>query len=169
MKHNIVKFLIILNTTIFMISLVVIYLRYYVFLEKFSITDEKTVSTQPPLITSSTLIASPKEDFLSSQQSSLSPTISTENVVVSETKIRKPRFVYFSSKAKKVALIGSFNDWTPQPMKKTGKNRWELVVEIPEGEYLYNFLVDGKIVLDPNNKNTALSPKGHKSSVIQLK
>ncbi len=168
MKHNIVKFLIVLNTTIFIISLVVIYLRYSVFLEKFYNVEDKVTSIRNSLMESSTSISS-TSNFVSQQQDYLSQNISTESVVISETKIRKPRFVYFSSKAKKVSLIGSFNDWNPQPMTKVGKNRWELVIEIPEGEYLYNFLVDGKIVLDTNNKNIALSPKGYKSSVLQLK
>jgi len=98
-----------------------------------------------------------------------SPVQQQENVLP-EIKLRKPKFVYFSSKAKKVELVGDFNDWTPQPMKKVAANRWELVIEIPEGKYLYNFIVDGKYVLDPNNKKQPeLSHQGFKSSVLELK
>ncbi len=160
MKHNIIKFLVVLNTIIFMISLIVVYTRYsYLTQQKISVGIEE----QQLLKTSSSTQSFPEQENFSVDTSTI------EKKVPSEIKIRKPKFVYFSSKAKKVALIGSFNNWIPQEMKKTSNNRWEITVEIPEGTYLYNFLVDGKIVLDPNNKNIAASSKGYKSSVLELK
>ncbi|MFQ3676185.1 MAG: hypothetical protein SNJ64_06580 [Endomicrobiia bacterium] len=91
--------------------------------------------------------------------------VEKENITV-----RNIKFVFFSRQAKKVSLIGDFNDWTPQSLIKVSENRWELTVKISGGKkYLYNFLVDGKVTLDPNNnKPPEISPQGFKSSVLSL-
>jgi len=84
--------------------------------------------------------------------------------------IRNIKFVFFSRQAKKVSLIGDFNDWVPQSLVKVAENRWEITLKIPAGQdYLYNFLVDGKVIIDPNNKKPPqISPQGFKSSVLSL-
>lgn len=155
--QSLLKTFIFLNTIIFIISLSIVYYRIY----------ERTH-------TKSSLKEEIKENKqvvdLDIKQDTSS--ISTNELIVEtlQTKIRRPKFVYFSTKAQKVSLIGSFNEWIPQPMQKVDSNKWELVVEIPEGRYLYNFLVDGKIILDPNNKKPPeISEKGFKSSVLELK
>jgi hypothetical protein len=82
--------------------------------------------------------------------------------------LRNISFAYYSKTARKVSLMGDFNDWVPQPMVKEGSS-WKVVVRIPEGTYLYNFLVDGKTVTDPGNKRpTQISSQGFKSSVLVL-
>jgi hypothetical protein len=171
MKQELVKVLIIINTVVFVVSLAVIYYRYLNLLpkEEQKFVEPKNVQVQNIEMSSSTelnlssqpMVGTPKEQIILEEQ------IKKE---ASETiKLRKPKFVYFSSKAKKVSLIGDFNDWTEQPMRKVGKNRWEISIEIPEGIYLYNFVVDGKIILDPNNKKPPkLSERGYKSSVLEL-
>lgn len=165
MNTNIIKILIVANIIVLVISLSVIYFRY---------------STQQ-VNKETTTVKQETQPVVSSQQSpvavSTQEVLPTERITPQETQpveqpiqLRKPKFVYFSSKAKKVELIGDFNDWIPQKMKKVAPNKWELTIEIPEGKYLYNFLVDGKVVLDPNNKKPPeLSPQGFKSSVLELK
>jgi hypothetical protein len=171
MKQELVKALIIINTVVFVVSLAVIYYRYLNLLpkEEQKFVEPKNVQVQNIEMSSSTelnlssqpMVGNTKEQIILEEQ------IKKED---SETiKLRKPKFVYFSSKAKKVSLIGDFNNWTEQPMRKVGKNRWEISIEIPEGVYLYNFVVDGKIILDPNNKKPPkLSERGYKSSVLEL-
>lgn len=158
-NQNLLKIFIFLNTFIFIISFGVVYYRVFK-------THRQTYNKEIP-----------KEEIKEDEQTIDSniiqdtATISDDKALENlQIKIRKPKFVYFSNKAQRVSLIGSFNEWVPQPMQKIGSNRWELTIEIPEGKYLYNFLVDGKIVLDPNNKRPPeMSEKGFKSSVLELK
>lgn len=54
--------------------------------------------------------------------------------------------------ARKVALIGTFNQWTPDGRVKTEKqgNLWIFHVNVAPGRYEYAFLVDGReVVADP--------------------
>ncbi len=167
MKQELIKILIVINTVVFIISLGIIYYRYSMLTFKQQEIKE-TIQVQnitPPSVETK---VEPQTEVSKEQ------VLTEEKQIVKETsdfiKLRRPKFVYFSSKAKKVSLIGEFNDWTEQPLKKVAKNRWEISIEIPEGTYLYNFVVDGKIVLDPHNKKPPrLSKRGHKSSVLELK
>jgi 1,4-alpha-glucan branching enzyme len=85
-------------------------------------------------------------------------------------KIRNILFQYRSSRANAVAVIGDFNDWTPEPMRKTTGSTYEVALKLRPGRYLYNYLIDGKVITDPNNrKPPAESLRGFKSSVLELK
>jgi hypothetical protein len=55
--------------------------------------------------------------------------------------------------AKQVYIAGDFNNWAPNTffMKKQG-NEWVLDVHLSQGKHLYKFVVDGKWILDPDNK-----------------
>lgn len=167
MRLNIIKFLIVINFTVFLISLIIIFSRYTLLTspkEKLQVED---ISRQTPP-KQQLQVSSEKDTTSLSLQKDTS--IPQQQDITTELKLRKPKFVYFSSKAKKVELIGDFNEWVPQPMKKVAPNKWELVIEIPEGKYLYNFIVDNNRILDPNNKKPPeLSPLGFKSSVLELK
>ncbi len=56
--------------------------------------------------------------------------------------------------AKKVFLAGSFNDWDTKniPMQKSDAG-WTVRLKLPPGKYYYKFIVDGKWMLDPFNRN----------------
>jgi len=179
MKLQILKILIILNTLILIISLGIIYYKY----TRISFSGERTQEIKDlgkqDKVSSNTIVEK-KSDInipLQTQSATQQQRVSLESPIKEEKNviIRKPKFVFFSKKAKKVSLIGDFNNWVPQPMKKVEPNKWELVVEIPtevgsQNKYLYNFLVDGKPILDPNNKKPPeLSKQGFKSSVLELK
>jgi len=88
----------------------------------------------------------------------------------SSQQIRNILFQYRRSTAKNVAIIGDFNDWVPQPLEKH-KNVWKIIIQLAPGEYLYNFLVDGKVILDPNNHKEPVMNKerGFKSSILIVK
>lgn len=54
--------------------------------------------------------------------------------------------------AKSVALVGSFNGWSPtsHPMKAVGSNGlWSVVVPLREGEHAFMYLVDGTFWMVP--------------------
>ncbi|HEU4473139.1 MAG TPA: glycogen-binding domain-containing protein [Flavisolibacter sp.] len=55
--------------------------------------------------------------------------------------------------AKTVFLAGDFNGWNPNslPMRRDG-NDWVFRVHLSPGKHLYKFIIDGKWVIDPDNK-----------------
>jgi hypothetical protein len=62
--------------------------------------------------------------------------------------------------AKKVTLVGSFNDWKNYElvMQKTDSG-WAIPYTLAKGNYEYRFEVDGKAVSDPKNTNPLGSDK----------
>jgi 1,4-alpha-glucan branching enzyme len=55
-------------------------------------------------------------------------------------------FVFFSTDARSVVLVGDFNGWRPDatPLVRSGGNgTWSAVVPLSPGRYTYSFLVDG--------------------------
>jgi hypothetical protein len=68
--------------------------------------------------------------------------------------MRNIAFVLHRPKAKKVFLIGDFNDGEPKLMHKE-KNTWKTNIAVKPGTYHYVFDVDGKKIRDPNNKAAA--------------
>jgi 1,4-alpha-glucan branching enzyme len=67
-----------------------------------------------------------------------------------------------------VAVVGSFNGWSPavNPMTKRGEV-WELTLSLLPGKYSYRFLVDQKKqVLDPSATGTEPDGYGGKNSVL---
>ena len=75
------------------------------------------------------------------------------------------RFTLRDSRPSKVELVGSFNNWTPEPLSKGNNYVWEIAVPLKPGEYTYNFLVDGRPSRDPNNPRTA--PEGRSLLVVK--
>lgn len=79
-------------------------------------------------------------------------------------------FTLKDPRAKKVYVIGSFNRWSPKGYemrydKKHGV--WTLAVKLPEGQYEYAFLLNGKtIVPDPNALMQRDDGFGNKNSIL---
>ncbi len=67
-------------------------------------------------------------------------------------------FRYRNSDAKKVYLVGDFNDWAPStdPMTdENGDGEWTLFYPLGPGRYAYKFVVDGRSwIADPTNPET---------------
>ena len=78
-------------------------------------------------------------------------------------------FKLSAREAKKVAIAGSFNGWSPKktPMKQIG-DVWQAKLELPRGRYEYRFVVDGNWVSDPNAKESVANPFGGSNSVVSL-
>lgn len=79
---------------------------------------------------------------------------------------RRVPFRYRDVVPKRVSVIGEFNSWSPQLMKKDAYGNWTVAISIPPGEYAYNFIVDGKMIRDPNNKKVKKSSRKIPSSVL---
>jgi hypothetical protein len=73
--------------------------------------------------------------------------------------------------AKKVFLIGDFNQWNlfGTPMYKT-ENGWECKIDLPPGKYYYKFYVDNHWTADPSTpvEELAQDGKGHGGLTIKL-
>jgi Glycogen recognition site of AMP-activated protein kinase len=70
--------------------------------------------------------------------------------------------------AASVAVVGSFNGWSPamNPMQKKG-DVWEITLSLLPGRYSYRFLVNEKEqVLDPSSASTEADGYGGKNSVL---
>lgn len=80
------------------------------------------------------------------------------------------KFLIKAPEAKSVKIAADFNKWDPAelPLVKTTKETWETIVPLPCGKYNYLVEIDGQLVLDPANPNTA-EKNGRKVSVINVK
>ena len=66
-------------------------------------------------------------------------------------------FRYYDQDAKKVCLVGDFNNWSPlaDPMKDmNGDGHWSLYYPLQPGTYRYKFVVDGRWVPDSSNPDS---------------
>ncbi len=71
--------------------------------------------------------------------------------------------------ANKVLLSGNFTNWKQGavPMQKN-ENGWFVNIKLNPGKYLYKFIIDGKWVLDNDNKLTENDGSGNTNSVYYL-
>jgi len=85
-------------------------------------------------------------------------------------KRQKITFSFESSDAKKVILMGDFNNWNPKkhPMKKDDNGEWTKAVILPPGQYEYKFLVDGLWKEDPRNNRICPNKFGTYNNVLNL-
>ncbi len=77
-------------------------------------------------------------------------------------------FFYFDSRARKVSVVGSFNQWSPDAhvMEKHG-DRWSLEVPLPPGRYEYAFLIDDRVwKADPSSLVKENSGFGASNSIL---
>jgi len=75
---------------------------------------------------------------------------------------------YMNAEAQSVAVVGSFNGWSPEanPMLKK-EGAWEIILSLAPGKYSYRFLVDQrKQTLDPSASKEEPDGFGGKNSVL---
>lgn len=62
-------------------------------------------------------------------------------------------FCLQAAAAHSVYLIGEMTDWqaTPMAMQRDAKGIWRITLRLRHGQWLYKFIVDGKIIADPEN------------------
>jgi hypothetical protein len=74
--------------------------------------------------------------------------------------------------AQRVELLGDFNNWTPGAVRLQGPDasgHWTASVELPEGHYEYQFLVNGKTwVTDPNATTHRPDGFGRENAVVDV-
>lgn len=81
-------------------------------------------------------------------------------------------FRYKNSNAKRVNLVGDFNDWSPSadPMAdENGDGEFTLFYPLGVGTYAYKFLVDGKNwVSDPANPSSEPDGFNGRNSIVKV-
>lgn len=84
--------------------------------------------------------------------------------------VKPVNFVCTAPQAKKVTLVGDFNDWHPDamPMRRQVDGSWSVQVVLGHGHHHYQFLVDGKAALDPRAQGVARNENNEKVSLIAV-
>ncbi len=110
--------------------------------------------SQPPL--PEVPAAPPAANPTIEKKDSPAPAATPEPAKAVESEKKPTRNILFrlpKPKAKSVGIIGDFNDWKRQALKKHPKG-WEVTLPLEPGTYKYLYVVDDKRIKDPNNKNT---------------
>jgi 1,4-alpha-glucan branching enzyme len=84
--------------------------------------------------------------------------------------VKPVNFVCQAPGAKRVTLVGDFNDWHPdaQPLKRQIDGSWTVQVILAHGHHHYQFLVDGKPTLDPRAQGVARNEANEKVSLLAV-
>jgi hypothetical protein len=80
-------------------------------------------------------------------------------------------FLFKAPDAKKVSVVGSFNDWDPakDAMSRGKEGEWVLQMDLAPGQYEYQFVVDGtRFVPDPNALEEREDGLGNANAVLRL-
>jgi 1,4-alpha-glucan branching enzyme len=80
-------------------------------------------------------------------------------------------FRFNASDAERVKLAADFTGWEQQPLdlRRTDDGTWQIVVELPRGQYSYRFLVDNQWCDDPRCPDYEPNPYGGYNSVIAVR
>jgi 1,4-alpha-glucan branching enzyme len=84
--------------------------------------------------------------------------------------VKPVNFICLVVAARRVTLVGDFNDWHPDatPMKRQPDGCWHVQVQLGHGHHHYMFLVDGKATLDPRAQGVARNEQDEKVSLISV-
>ncbi|MFA5100231.1 MAG: isoamylase early set domain-containing protein [Candidatus Omnitrophota bacterium] len=92
-------------------------------------------------------------------------------VAASKATTKLTPFKLFAPQAKKVSVVGSFNNWDTKKVsaKKDTKGNWTVKVGLKPGRYEYKFFVDGSWVNDPKCSSAVYNSFGTQNSVVEVK
>jgi 1,4-alpha-glucan branching enzyme len=88
--------------------------------------------------------------------------------LVQETK--EIQFSLLAIEAKKVSLVGEFNNWNPDadPMQSNGSGTWIKAKMLSPGNIEYKYWVDGEWMQDPMNLRVCPNCFGTQNSVVKV-
>jgi 1,4-alpha-glucan branching enzyme len=83
---------------------------------------------------------------------------------------RAIRFGLEVSGAKRVSVVGTFNNWDPEatPLRCVAGTRWFVYLPVEIGRHEYRFVVDGKMVDDPRAKEFVPAAQSGRNAVLQV-
>jgi 1,4-alpha-glucan branching enzyme len=84
--------------------------------------------------------------------------------------VKPINFTCLAPEARRVTLIGDFNDWdaNAHPLKRHVDGSWSLQITLGHGHHHYQFLVDGKPTLDPRAQGIARNEQNEKVSLLAV-
>jgi len=84
---------------------------------------------------------------------------------------KSAEFKLHAPQAKKVSLVGTFNNWDTRKLsaKKDSRGNWEVEVNLKPGKYEYKFFVDGSWLNDPNCTYRVPNNMGTENCVVEIK
>src|SRR5262249_23660649 len=79
-------------------------------------------------------------------------------------------FYLYARHTKAVALVGTFNNWRPEPLQEIFEGAWRVSVpRLPSGQYRYKFVVgEAHWINDPENANIVADGFGGYHSVLEV-
>jgi len=85
-------------------------------------------------------------------------------------KTKKIQFSLLAVDAKKVSLVGEFNNWHPDadPMQVDSSGTWSKIKKLSPGDIEYKFWVDGEWIPDPENLRACPNCFGTQNSVVKV-
>ena len=88
----------------------------------------------------------------------------------SKQKTKKIQFSLEAGDAKKVSLVGEFNNWNPDadPMQRDENGTWTKAKMLSPGNIEYKFWVDGEWIQDPENLRTCPNCFGTQNNVVKV-
>jgi len=83
---------------------------------------------------------------------------------------RAIRFGLEVARAKRVSVVGTFNNWDPAatPLRCVGGTRWFIYWPVEIGRHEYRFVVDGKMVDDPRANEYVPAAQGGRNAVLRV-
>lgn len=81
------------------------------------------------------------------------------------------QFKLHAPQAKKVSVVGSFNNWDTASLvaKKDTKGNWVAKANLKPGKHEYKFFVDGSWVNDPGCNKCVPNTFGTQNCVVEVK
>ena len=83
---------------------------------------------------------------------------------------RAMRFGLEVTGAKRVSVVGTFNNWNPTatPLRCVGGSRWFVYWPVEIGRHEYRFVVDGKTMDDPRAEEFVPAAQGGRNAVLRV-
>ncbi len=80
-------------------------------------------------------------------------------------------FKLYAPQAKRVSLVGSFNNWDTKKLsaKKDSQGNWIVKASLKPGRYEYKFFVDGSWLNDPRCDKSVPNTFGSQNSIVEVK
>jgi 1,4-alpha-glucan branching enzyme len=75
------------------------------------------------------------------------------------------RFEFSAPSARNVSIVGDFNRWQPDALRRSASGRWEIEIPLTPGRYAYSFVVDGHLAPDPLAPRATSEDFGSPSSI----
>jgi 1,4-alpha-glucan branching enzyme len=72
--------------------------------------------------------------------------------------------------ARRVSVVGTFNNWNPEatPLRCVAGRKWFVYLPLQLGRHEYRFFVDGQTLDDPQAREFVSNPQGGRNAVLEV-